>query len=107
MVGAGSRRLTRWAASHGLAALAFAVAVGAMSAEPARANGGRDELETIKFSDPPRVTRRTLAINKSRILRADRPFGDVLIANSSIADVQPLSDRSVYIVGKKIGLTRL
>jgi pilus assembly protein CpaC len=107
MVGAGLRTLRRWAAGSGLAALALVTAIGTLPAGPAWANGKLDAVETIRFDDPGRVTKRRLAIHKSRILRADHPFGDVLVANSAIADVQPLTDRSIYIVGKKIGITRL
>jgi pilus assembly protein CpaC len=32
---------------------------------------------------------------------------EALVANAEIADVVPLTDRSIYIVGKKIGMTRI
>ena len=46
-------------------------------------------------------------LNKSQVLRIDRPFAKALIGNADIADVMPLSSSSVYILGKKPGSTNL
>jgi pilus assembly protein CpaC len=37
------------------------------------------------------------------VLRSDRPFAKALIGNPDIADVLPLSDQSIYVLGKKMG----
>jgi pilus assembly protein CpaC len=37
----------------------------------------------------------------------DRTVGEILVGNSEIADVIPLTDRSLYVLGKKVGATRL
>ncbi len=46
-------------------------------------------------------------LNKSQVLRTDRPFAKALIGSPDIADVLPLSDRSLYVLGKKMGTTSL
>lgn len=46
-------------------------------------------------------------INKSRILKVDVPFADLLVGNPEIADVLPLTDKTVYILGKSLGTTSL
>lgn len=46
-------------------------------------------------------------VNKSQVLTADRTIGKALIGNSEIADVLPISERSVYVLGKKLGTTSL
>ena len=46
-------------------------------------------------------------VNKSQILRADRPYSKALIGNPEIADIVPISDTSVYVLGKKPGTTSL
>ncbi len=46
-------------------------------------------------------------VNKSQVLRADRPFAKALIGNSEIADVLPLSDQSLYVLGKSVGTTSM
>src|SRR3954463_5379715 len=46
-------------------------------------------------------------VNKSQVLRADRPYSKALIGNPDIADIVPISDTSVYVLGKKAGTTSL
>jgi pilus assembly protein CpaC len=46
-------------------------------------------------------------VNKSQVLRSDRPYAKALIGNPEIADVLPLTDRSLYVLGKKNGTTSL
>lgn len=48
-----------------------------------------------------------VAINKSQIVTADRPIDRAMIGNDAIADVLPVSDRSIYILGKSVGTTSL
>jgi pilus assembly protein CpaC len=46
-------------------------------------------------------------LNKSQVLRSDRPYAKALIGNSEVADVLPLTNRSLYVLGKKLGTTSL
>src|SRR4051794_2411128 len=46
-------------------------------------------------------------VNKSQVLRADRPYTKALIGNPDIADIVPINDTSVYVLGKKTGTTSL
>lgn len=46
-------------------------------------------------------------VNKSQILRLDVPFADLLVGNADVADVLALTDRSIYVLGKKPGSTSL
>lgn len=46
-------------------------------------------------------------VNKSQVLRADRPYSKALIGNPDIADIVPISGTSVYVLGKKTGTTSL
>src|ERR1051326_7714374 len=46
-------------------------------------------------------------VNKSQVLRADRPYAKALIGNPDIADIVPISSTSVYVLGKKTGTTSL
>src|SRR5437763_2209335 len=46
-------------------------------------------------------------VNKSQVLRADRPYAKALIGNPDIADIVPINDTSVYVLGKKTGTTSL
>jgi len=46
-------------------------------------------------------------VNKSQVLRVDRAYSKALIGNPDIADIVPISDTSVYVLGKKPGTTSL
>ncbi len=44
---------------------------------------------------------------KSQVLEVPGPYTDLMIADPKVADVVPLSDHSVYVVGKSMGSTAL
>ena len=46
-------------------------------------------------------------VNKSQVLKTDRPYAKALVGNPDIADIVPISDTSVYVLGKKPGTTSL
>ena len=48
-----------------------------------------------------------LPINKSQTLRVPRDFARVAVGNAEIADVMPVSRRTVYLLGKAVGATNL
>ncbi len=48
-----------------------------------------------------------VTIGKSETIRTDSNFVDIVVSDPETADVLPLTDRSVSILGKKIGSTRL
>lgn len=46
-------------------------------------------------------------LNKSQVVRVERPYSQALIGNAEVADVLPLTNESVYVLGKKVGTTSL
>jgi pilus assembly protein CpaC len=48
-----------------------------------------------------------VTLGKSETVRTDKNFIDVVVGDPETADVLPLTDRSVSVLGKKIGSTRL
>lgn len=46
-------------------------------------------------------------LNKSQVVSADRPIAKALVGSADIADVLPITDRSLYVLGKKMGTTSL
>ena len=48
-----------------------------------------------------------LPVGGSHILRFDRPVGRVYLGNSDVADVIAVTDRSIYLLGKRIGTSSL
>ncbi|MCP4934427.1 MAG: type II and III secretion system protein family protein [bacterium] len=49
----------------------------------------------------------TVAVHKSRVINLPGTYAEVLVGNEKIADILPLTDKSVYILGKKIGTTSI
>jgi pilus assembly protein CpaC len=46
-------------------------------------------------------------LNKSQVVTVDRPFGKAMVGNQDIADIVPITNRSLYVLGKKMGTTSL
>jgi pilus assembly protein CpaC len=82
--------------------LLMALVVLIVATGESRANG-----RVIRLHDPANISHIRLTIDKSETFRADAPVAEALIANASIADVVPLTDHTIYVVGKEIGMTRL
>jgi pilus assembly protein CpaC len=49
----------------------------------------------------------SVTLFKSRTLRIEKPFATAIIGAPEIADILPMSDRSLYVQGKKIGTTNI
>lgn len=46
-------------------------------------------------------------LNKSQMLTVDQPVGRVMVGNPEIADIMPITSKSIYVLGKKLGTTSL
>ena len=46
-------------------------------------------------------------VNKSQVVTADTVIDRAMVGNAAIADVVPISERSVYVLGKGMGTTSL
>jgi pilus assembly protein CpaC len=46
-------------------------------------------------------------LNKSQVVRANQPIGKIAIGNSDFADAVVLTDRSFYVLGKRVGATNI
>src|SRR5215467_1632780 len=51
--------------------------------------------------------RHVVTLNKSRTLRFDKPFASAVVGAPDIMDALPMSDRVLYIQGKKVGTTNV
>ena len=54
-----------------------------------------------------RVRHIVVTLNKSRTLRFDKPFASAVVGAPDIMDALPMSDRVLYIQGKKVGTTNV
>lgn len=84
-----------------MAAFAAPVALAAASfvAAPAAAQSYTDEGIFTGAIEVPK--------NKSQVVTADRSIAKAMIGNPDIADIVPLSDKSIYVLGKSMGTTSL
>ena len=86
-------------------AMALAASTPALAAEPTSAD--REEIVSLASSNGPVTKAVSVPAGKATVLRFDRPIADVLVGEPGIADIIPLTDRSIYVIGKKVGGTSL
>jgi len=48
-----------------------------------------------------------VTVNKSRTLRIEKPFASAVVGSPDIVDALPMSDRTLYVQGKKVGTTNV
>jgi pilus assembly protein CpaC len=65
------------------------------------------QARVIELSVESRSAAITVPIGKSENVHTDGAFSDVVVADPDTADVVPLTDHSVSILGKKVGATRV
>jgi pilus assembly protein CpaC len=94
--------IARTLKGRALGAAIAAIAISTMAAAaPAAAQIAVSEVDDVRAGEL------SVPLNKSQVIRSDRPFAKALIGNPEIADVLPLSDQSIYVLGKKMGTTSL
>ena len=87
----------------GRLALGAALAVAAaMPAIPAAA-----QIASLSTSNVDHAGQLDVPLNKSQVLTVDRPFAKALVGNQEVADILPMTNRSIYVLGKKVGTTSL
>jgi pilus assembly protein CpaC len=63
--------------------------------------------QSLPLGNPGAAVEVVVPVGKSQVIELPAPYTDVMIADPKIADVLPLSNRSVYVVGKGMGSTAL
>jgi pilus assembly protein CpaC len=79
------------AAALAAAPLALAIPQAEAQTRQLRLAGGQAQVSVVQRT--------------SQTLRTDQAFTDVVVADPDIADAVPLTDRSIYVLGKKVGIT--
>ncbi len=65
------------------------------------------DTRLLQISGPQRTVSITVAVGKTEDVRIDTPLTDITVGDPDVADVTPLTDRSLSVLGKKIGTTRV
>lgn len=90
----------------GIAALIFAPTSGNTQSVP-QSQGEAAAAQVLRIDSNYRVGELAVPLNKSTLIRVDRSFTELSVGNPEIAQVIPLTRRSIYILGKKVGTTNL
>jgi pilus assembly protein CpaC len=69
--------------------------------------GEANAQRLLQVSGAKRSVAVTVAVGKTEDVRIDTAFTDITIGDSEVADISPLTDRTISILGKKIGTTRV
>lgn len=64
-------------------------------------------MRVVKFGPTQRTSHIAVPLGKSENVRTGSSFIDVVVGDPEIADVMPLTDRTLSVLGRKVGLTRI
>ena len=87
--------------------LAIALTIALLASLLCMAGNAYAQPRTIQLSGNNRTAMVTVTIGKSQDVRTDDTLVDVMVGDPEIADVNPLTDHTLSILGKKIGTTRV
>ena len=85
----------------------FLMRAALLAAACAAASPAAAQVGAISIADNVHAGELAVPVNKSQVLRSDRPYARALIGNPEVADVLPLTNQSLYVLGKKTGTTSL
>jgi pilus assembly protein CpaC len=69
--------------------------------------GAQAQEKLVHISGASRTSTVVVFIGKSQDVRTDANFVDIMVGDPEVADVNPLTDHTLSILGKKIGTTRV
>ena len=97
-----------WQASH-IAARRWRLSIAIVAAVAMLCVTGatRAQEQQVQIGASQKSASIRLINGKAETVRTDRTFSDVIVSDPEIADVVPLTDRSLSILGKKIGTSRV
>ncbi len=83
-------------------ALALVAMTSAITTDTAQA-GAR----IVKLSTSSRVGRMQVTVGMSETVKVSLPFAEIVVGDPETADVNPLTDKTLYVLGRKLGLTNI
>ena len=89
-----------WTCAGGIAAL-FALFV--LAADTPAIAAAR----VVGLTDDNRVGKMLITAGESETIRIDRAFSEIVVGDPEIADVNPLTDKTLYVLGRKLGTTNV
>lgn len=70
-------------------------------------SGATSAATLLKISSEDKVARIKVVNGRSETFRMSVPFGEIVVGDPETADVNALSDRTLYVLGKKLGTTNV
>ena len=61
----------------------------------------------VNLTEQNRVARVAVVVGTSQTLRISLPFSEIVVGDPETADVNPLTDRTLYLLGRKLGMTNV
>jgi pilus assembly protein CpaC len=96
---------TRWI---GFGVAAMAVAFLALSAPgPVLVSEAEAASRVINISGGQRVGKLTVTLGQSETIRVSEAFENVVVGDPETADVAPLTDQTLYVLGRRLGSTNI
>ncbi|HVG51551.1 MAG TPA: pilus assembly protein N-terminal domain-containing protein, partial [Xanthobacteraceae bacterium] len=105
MDGTALRRPTLWRST--LLSVMAAMSIGMLTPVLPGFTTEAQAQRTIVLGAARRTATIIVPMGKSEDVRTDNPFVDIAVGDPEIADVNPLTDRALSILGKKLGTTRV
>lgn len=90
-----------------LATILSAAGILALTIGPVVVPQGASAATLIRISSEDRVARIKVVSGRSETFRLAVPFGEVVVGDPETADVNALSDRTLYVLGRKLGTTNV
>jgi pilus assembly protein CpaC len=87
-----------------VALLALASPLSAIASSEAHA---QSDLRLVKLAPTQRTTQVAVPLGKSENVRTSTSFSDVVVGDPEVADVMPLTNQTLSVLGRKVGLTRI
>src|SRR5438046_2763911 len=72
-----------------------------------RAERARAESNVVNLSETNRVGKVAVVLGESQTLRVNVPFKDIVVGDPETADVAPLTNQTLYVLGRKLGTTNI
>ncbi len=64
-------------------------------------------VRIVKLSGSNRVGRMQVTLGTSETVKVSLPFAEIVVGDPETADVNPLTDQTLYVLGRKLGLTNI
>ena len=102
------QRMTNWGQKKSMTcAVAVAAAIMFLAMPLAASGSAEAAARVVRLSDENRVGKLQVVLGNSETVRISLPFSEIVVGDPEIADVNPLTDQTLYVLGRKLGTTNV